>query len=358
MNAKKTLSLQVVLLLWIQSVYSAQTVNGSLTIDDASYPGVYFKNGSTNFGTIRVDVSQDLLSIGDMYGAYPALGLRFYANDVERMRITSSGDVGIGTASPSAKLEVAGDVTLKSSGHAYLRISGAAGDSEVLWQENGANRWALGMNVGEGTQNFNLYNYTTGSISFSVNKASGNVGIGTANPTAKLEVVGDIRAYRDGSDSIKSQLYFANEANNRAWNWQLTANGESAYWGFNGSTWAEMLRVNFAGNVGIGTTNPSHKLSVNGSIRAKEVIVETGWADHVFEEGYSMRSLKDVESHIEEHGHLPDVPSAATVESQGLSVGEAQKIMMQKIEELTLYMIEKDNQISALQQRVAELESN
>ncbi len=113
------------------------------------------------------------------------------------------------------------------------------------------------------------------------------------------------------------------------------------------------------GNVGIGTIDPgTHKLAVNGTVRAKEVIVETGWSDFVFEDSYRLRTLTEVESHIEEHGHLPDVPSAAVVESEGLSVGEAQKIMMQKIEELTLYMIDLKKENEELKTRVAELESN
>lgn len=111
------------------------------------------------------------------------------------------------------------------------------------------------------------------------------------------------------------------------------------------------------GNVGIGTTTPGdYKLAVNGSIRAKEVVVEASpWPDFVFDDAYRLKSLGEVENHISEHGRLPDVPSAAQVASDGLSVGEAQRIMMQKIEELTLYMIEKDKQVAALQAEVSAL---
>ncbi len=70
-----------------------------------------------------------------------------------------------------------------------------------------------------------------------------------------------------------------------------------------------------------------------------------------------MPTLEEVESHIEEHGHLPDVPSAEVVESEGLSVGEAQKVMMQKIEELTLYTIEQQKLIDEYKDRIEALES-
>lgn len=116
--------------------------------------------------------------------------------------------------------------------------------------------------------------------------------------------------------------------------------------------------IGSTGNIGVGTTTPDHKLDVNGTIRGKEVIVETGWSDFVFEDSYKLRPLDEVESHIEKFGHLPDVPSAAVVESEGLSVGEAQKIMMQKIEELTLYVIEQDKKIAAQQKEIDRLKAN
>ena len=125
------------------------------------------------------------------------------------------------------------------------------------------------------------------------------------------------------------------------------------------STLETAMFIDKHSNIGVGTTNPNgNRLAVNGTIRAKEVIVETGWSDFVFEDSYTLRSLAEVETHIKEHGHLPDVPSAAVVESEGLSVGEAQKIMMQKIEELTLYVIEQDKKIAAQDLRIKELESN
>ncbi|MGS2765228.1 hypothetical protein [Sinomicrobium sp. M5D2P9] len=96
-----------------------------------------------------------------------------------------------------------------------------------------------------------------------------------------------------------------------------------------------------AGNVGIGTVNPGDwKLAVNGNIRAKEVKVETGWSDFVFEKTYKLPTLKEVEQYIEEHGHLKDIPSAGEVEKNGILVGEMHARLLQKIEELTLYTIQ------------------
>ena len=117
-----------------------------------------------------------------------------------------------------------------------------------------------------------------------------------------------------------------------------------------------LLKAN--GNVGIGTTNPgSYKLAVEGRIGAREVDVKTGsWADFVFAEDYALPSLDEVQAHINEHHHLPGVPSEAEVLEKGsVSVGAMQKLLLQKIEELTLYTIEQQEQIRVLQQKVDQI---
>jgi hypothetical protein len=107
--------------------------------------------------------------------------------------------------------------------------------------------------------------------------------------------------------------------------------------------------------IGEGEINPTSqyastaKLTVDGTILTKEIVVSTSssnWADFVFEDDYSLMSLKDLEAYISANNHLPDVPSAEDVEESGVSLGEMDAILLQKIEELTLYIIklEKDNE--------------
>ncbi|WP_299535739.1 hypothetical protein [Ulvibacterium sp.] len=104
-----------------------------------------------------------------------------------------------------------------------------------------------------------------------------------------------------------------------------------------------------AGNVGIGTTTiGTWKLAVGGKIRAEEVNVETGWADYVFTEGYDLPTLEEVEQHINEKGHLINIPSAAEVEANGIALGEMNKLLLEKIEELMLYTIEQQKTIQHL----------
>jgi len=113
---------------------------------------------------------------------------------------------------------------------------------------------------------------------------------------------------------------------------------------------SERMRIKNDGNVGIGTINPQTKLAVNGNVTCKEVEVTlTGWSDYVFDEKYNLQSLEDVEHFIMNNGHLPDVPSAEEVESNGLKLGEMDATLLKKIEELTLHVIELNKRIKTLE---------
>ena len=93
----------------------------------------------------------------------------------------------------------------------------------------------------------------------------------------------------------------------------------------------------------------NHKLAVEGSIGAREIKVESkGWSDFVFEENYELPTLIDVENHINEKGHLKDIPSAKEIEKNGFLLGEMDAKLLQKIEELTLYTIDQEKEIQQL----------
>jgi len=106
----------------------------------------------------------------------------------------------------------------------------------------------------------------------------------------------------------------------------------------------------FGGNVGIGTTIPDQKLTVKGKIHAEEVIVDLNVpvADYVFKPTYKLMPLHEVEQFVKTNSHLPEIPSATEITKNGLSMGEMQNKLLQKVEELTLYAIEMRKEINTL----------
>jgi hypothetical protein len=113
---------------------------------------------------------------------------------------------------------------------------------------------------------------------------------------------------------------------------------------------ADLLLAPTGGNVGIGTaTTGEYKLAVEGTIGARRVQVkQTSWADFVFQQDYQLPSLHEVENYINANKHLSGIPSAEEVAKNGIDIGEMNKKLLQKVEELTLYMIEMKKEIEQL----------
>lgn len=110
-------------------------------------------------------------------------------------------------------------------------------------------------------------------------------------------------------------------------------------------------------NVGIGTNSfidgsDTYRLSVDGAIRADRVRVYTNWADYVFENDYRLPTLTEVEKHIKEKGHLINIPSAKQVKDEGIDLGEMNKLLLEKVEELTLYLIDMQKEINMLKNQI------
>ncbi|MCL1663147.1 hypothetical protein M2T78_02715 [Elizabethkingia ursingii] len=168
-----------------------------------------------------------------------------------------------------------------------------------------------------------------------------NVGIGTTNPVSKLHI-----ASNKQEESSYGDLYIGDSATSvrlgttSDYSWIQSHGSKPLYINRLGNN---IVLNNQGGNVGIGTINPQNKLDVNGTVHAKEVKVDmAGWADFVFEKEYQLPTLDEVEQHIYEKGHLPNIPNTKEVTENGLSLGESQKLLLQKIEELTLYSIEQN----------------
>jgi hypothetical protein len=112
------------------------------------------------------------------------------------------------------------------------------------------------------------------------------------------------------------------------------------------------MSIEHDGNVGIGTTTPDSKLSVKGTIHSQEVKVDLSGAvapDYVFEREYKLTSLSELKSYIDQHKHLPEIPSAKEMEEEGINLKEMNLLLLRKIEEMTLHLIKQSEQM-ALQQ--------
>lgn len=125
---------------------------------------------------------------------------------------------------------------------------------------------------------------------------------------------------------------------------------------YNGSSLDPITRMTILysnGNVGIGTSTPAYKLDVNGTIRANEVLVNIpSGADFVFENGYQLMPLDELSEYVQQNRHLPEVKSAAEMKQDGMTMGEMQIKLLQKIEELTLYIIQQEQRINELESKL------
>lgn len=185
----------------------------------------------------------------------------------------------------------------------------------------------------------------------------GNIGVGTAAPTSKLEVVGPatgngatIRASGGGDLLLNSggSVFFDGNYSYVSGNYirPTAANTQSFV-----TSGLERMKITSVGNVGIGTTNPNQKLTVNGTIYGKEVKVDLSvpGPDYVFANNYQLLTLNELKTYIDQHKHLPEVPSAKEMEANGINLSEMNMILLKKVEELTLHLISQEKRIKELE---------
>ncbi|MBI4209144.1 MAG: hypothetical protein HY538_05485 [Deltaproteobacteria bacterium] len=180
------------------------------------------------------------------------------------------------------------------------------------------------------------------------NTNSGNVGIGITNPDHRLVVSGDdlIAGFYSTAQNARIVLNPTREDGNG-----------TIIMGSEGGSFVISVSEDGIQKDAL-TINPQSGLTINNTITARELIVtQEGWPDFVFEEGYPLEPLNDLKAYIEEQGHLPNIPSAKEIESEGISVGAMQSKLLQKIEELTLYLIDQHEELSSQEQASAQLKS-
>ncbi|SDW58088.1 hypothetical protein SAMN05444410_1049 [Hydrobacter penzbergensis] len=298
------------------------------------------------------------------------LGIAYCLNG-QTNTFPSSGNVGIGTTNPLVSLHVI-------SAAPELRITNTGTGDVNFSMSHPGQQWNLAMQ----TDNlFRIYNVTAGTYPLVVS-TTGNVGIGTTSPsvwngapgiivsqysasgntiyslqsnTTSLDQGGILEGYSNavtsGSKAVGSIAFLRENTSTTA------LSSYTAFYTNSGGSVSEKMRITSGGNVRIGTNSPTEKLSVNGNIRTQKLIgTQLGWSDYVFDKNYKLRSLQNLETYINQNKHLPDVPAAKEVEEKGISVGDNQALLLKKIEELTLYVIDLKKESKRQQEQINELQ--
>ena len=292
--------------------------SGNASIGTAISGGKFLIVGSGLLQNLTNNVDQDLqitLTAGGATDKYAfispttATNLTFGVASSEKMRIASSGNVGIGTTNLQAKFNVFQPIGLGGTPQNYSllsTVSGLAGTANIFQNNIWLVRNAAGNNW-----------YTT--------------------------------RLHDGI-SIDGSLQQP-QVNTATW-WERDPSQNIQSWGTAANTY---LTIN-AGNVGIGTTTiPSGFLmAVNGNVIATGVTVQvySGWPDYVFKKNYHLPSLTEVKTYIDLNQRLPGIPSEKQINKDGINLGEMNKLLVKKVEELTLYMIEKDKEGKEQQEKL------
>jgi hypothetical protein len=253
---------------------------------------------------------------------------------------STSGPIGIGTTTPSLTLNVdpqgpggilIGNPSTGSGGFTSLQFSISA-------KQNGY----------AGIQSIQSSGSAYGSLM--LNPMGGNVGIGTTNPAHLLDVNGVINAFSYMSSGLGFYMEVTKDGINNS--------AGSGYLSFRSNNVDNQMIIDPNGNVGIATINThGFKFAVNGSAIATSVTVQayTSWPDYVFKTNYTLPTLTEVKTYIDQNHHLPEIPTAEQIEEDGLNLGEMNKLLVKKVEELTLYLIELNKQVKQQQKEIEQL---
>ncbi len=322
--------------------------------DDADDPTIRIRKAGISKAFASVNGNDFRLGT---YSTNPTGKLIFQTNSLSRMYFTPDGNIGMGISDPVGRFQIATGDDASASSHGYLMLGGVIGDNividnnEILARSNGAvstlflARDGSKVQLGNGAEaSGTKLHITSGSDVGLLNNLSGYLMMGSQTGLNLIADNNEVQARNNGN---AAHLYLQNGGGN-VFIGDATSFTGSHRLGVDGN-------AVFTGAVRIGsTTTPSgYKLAVDGKAIVTELMVRLvpSWPDYVFQDNYKLASLGEVEEFIKKNNHLPGIPAAKTIETNGLNIGEMQKIQMEKIEELTLYIIELKKEIEILKQQ-------
>jgi hypothetical protein len=354
------------------------SLNGSLRGTSANFSGVTISNGFALSSNNTDRFALWLASPSDMNHAlyngysnidgegswdglkmnvYDGLNVRVGGNRTSGLFVHSSGKVGLGTASPSGRFSVGDYFVEQGNSNRLVKdllVSQNTHNNQILASHTVEHNLWASYSTAYHINTLNPDGVLTNRFSIAPN---GNVGIGTTSPFSRLHIRDGIHS---GTLALGSEAY-PGLISSSAVTGELRIDNRSSFIGYisffpNGQSTtvgSEAMRIDKDGNVCIGTTTPDSKLTVSGKIHSREVkvTVDAG-ADFVFEKNYALKPLAEVEQYITENKHLPEIASAAEMKKSGLELGEMNIKLLQKVEELTLYLIKQDKRIQELEKQL------
>lgn len=320
------------------------------------------KHGSLLIGDVRfANITADANDIQARYnGAGATLGINTYGGDIAlgqpaRNNILKSitGNLGLGTTSPDARLHIGTGLQLSLASGGYQITGSSTGqniaiDPDDIQARNYGNAATLYLNYYGG----DIYAGVPANP-FVYKSATGFIGVGKGTPNARMDIYrGRLRFSAQVNAGTASGIEFTDTTGNTLKGFMgMSDNNHLALWGFGGAGWNFKMNVN-DGRISIGQNiNPAagYMLAVDGGIICEELKVQmTPFPDYVFADDYKLRSLEEVENHIREHKRLPGMPAAAVVDNEGMNVGELSTKLVEKVEELTLYILQLQKEIDQL----------
>lgn len=269
----------------------------------------------------------------------------------------ATGNVGIGTTNPAAKISFnevndsdnPSGLTWFSGGPLNYGIYRTPGSWAAPAYQQLKLSWDTGIILEPGSQYQNSYVDIKGG---GLRVTSGNLGIGVVNPSSPLQVEGaptQSWLVNLGNTATGGHKMYFGYGNLTGTNYGLFITGGRNVAGQLDFAVENKFYVMGNGNVLIGKTsqaNLAYMLDVNGKARANEIVVNTTGADFVFEPGYKLTGLTELEKFVKTNKHLPEIPNAETMQANGVGVSEMQTKLLQKVEELTLYLIEQNKRIA------------